>query len=139
MKRLLPLVLLAACGGAPKSEVAQPEVATPAPVETAAEQLLGTDVTYEHEDEGYEAHASTEIEVTFADDGAIKGTEVAVPVATLPSLVRAAVSGTPTEASVILADGGVTFEVEVDGTDYLVDASGKVLGQEHEAGDDNDD
>jgi hypothetical protein len=70
-------------------------------------------------------------------------TEVAVPVASLPTAVTAAVAGKGaiSEAEVIVRPDGVIFEVEIGDTEYAIDPDGRIVAQEtehDEPGDDKD-
>ena len=91
----------------------------------------------------YEAAVQTKLEVIVSDQGALLETEIALPVASLPTAVTAALAGrgTISEAEVVVRPNGVVFEVEVADIEYALDATGKILSQvqEHdEPGDDED-
>jgi hypothetical protein len=82
----------------------------------------------------YEAASQTKLELVVDSQGTLRETEIALPVATLPSAVTAALAGKGTigQAEVVVRPNGVVFEVEVADIEYSLDASGKILGQEQE-------
>ncbi|HUS31690.1 MAG TPA: hypothetical protein VMZ53_24480, partial [Kofleriaceae bacterium] len=86
----------------------------------------------------YEGARETKLEVEVSAQGQLMQTEVAVPVAALPDAVTKAFAGKGAikEAEVVLRASGVAFEIEVGGTEYVVDAQGNVLSTE--AGEDGD-
>jgi hypothetical protein len=110
----------------------------PADVRKAVDAVLGPSakITSEREDGAtvYEAAIQTKLEVAMTDQGNLIETEIALPVASLPSAVTAALAGkgTISEAEVVVRPSGVVFEVEVGDTEYALDASGKILKQEQE-------
>ena|SRR5688572_13775746 len=139
--RFLPVVVaIAACGQSGKT------TAVPAKVRKAAESIVGPSARIIAEKEGgvtiYEAAVQTKLEVELSNTGALHKTEIAIPVATLPTAITLAFAGKPiSEAEVIVMPSGVAFAIEVGSAEYLVDATGRVLDREHdddEAGDDKD-
>ena len=117
-------------------------------VETTLGPKLGPTAKISSERENgatiYEAAVKTNLELELSDTGKLLTTEIAVPVASLPSAVIAALAGkgTISEAEVMITATGVTFEVEVGNTEIVVDASGKIIQQVQESdepGDDEDD
>ncbi|HSD89012.1 MAG TPA: hypothetical protein VLB44_15900 [Kofleriaceae bacterium] len=117
----------------------------PPEVRKTVEATLGptAQVTSEHENgvEIYEAARDTKLEVELSAAGQLQRTEVAVPVATLPTAIATAMSGKGaiTEAEVVLLPTGVAFEIEIGDTEYVVDASGQILSSERETPDDDKD
>ncbi len=129
----------------------------PAPVKETARDLLGKGAKLQREVEGgqvgYQASATTRIELALTAAGALAETEVTIPVRAVPAVALAAAQarvprGTAfRHAEVILTPAGVVFELEarVGGgeLEVTVDGAGKVLGEEREGddqeGDDADD
>ena len=137
--RFLPVVVaIAACGQSGKT------TAVPEKVRKAAESIVGPSARIISEKEGgvtiYEAAVQTKLEVELSETGALSKTEIAIPVATLPTAITAAFAGKQiSEAEVVVMPSGVAFAIEVGNHEYLVDAAGNIVAQEHEPGDDKDD
>jgi len=116
----------------------------PAEVRKTVDATLGAGANVTSERENgvvtYEAARDTKLELELTDKGQLQRTEIAVPVATLPTAVASALStkGTIKEAEVVLLPTGVAFEVEIGDTEYVVDAAGQILSSEHETPDDTD-
>jgi hypothetical protein len=116
----------------------------PASVRKTVDATLGANARITSEREGgvtiYEAAIETKLEVELSDAGALQRTEVALPVATLPAAVVAALAGKGTirEAEVVVMASGVAFEVEIGDDEFLIDASGKILDQHREVEDTQD-
>jgi hypothetical protein len=100
-------------------------------------------VSSEHENGAtiYEAAVQTNLELELTDRGQLLTTEVAIPVAALPSAVTRALAGkgTISEAEVMITDSGVAFEVEVGNIEITIDASGKIIQQVEEVDEPGDD
>jgi hypothetical protein len=114
----------------------------PAEVRKTIEGALGPNARVTSEREGgkliYEGARETKLEVEVSEQGQLLQTEVAIPTAALPDAVVKAFAGKAAigEAEVVLRGAGVAFEIEVGGTEYVVDAAGNVLSSE--AGEDSD-
>jgi hypothetical protein len=110
----------------------------PASVRKVVDDTLGPDakigVEHEHGATIYEAATKTKLELELSETGAIQKTEVAIPVASLPAAVASAVAarGKISEAEVVLTAAGPLFELEVGDTELTVDATGKIVEEEHE-------
>jgi hypothetical protein len=141
----LAVLFLVACAHAPTTgggggggQSAHSSGPVPAEVRKTVEALLGPNarIASEREDGAtvYEAASQTKVELELSAAGAVQQTEVAIPVAALPSAVTAALAGKGTiaEAEVVVRPSGVAFEVEVGETEYVVDAAGTILQQERE-------
>ncbi len=115
MNRWLLMVMLAAVGcGKGKSSGGD----APAPVRAAARAFVGSDVRVHREGSIYEAAGRTGIEVELGADGAVRETEVALPLVSLPSAVRAAAGKTfpdpnaVRETALVITPAGIRFEIE---------------------------
>ena len=130
-------------GGGGQSSVSSGPV--PASVRKTIEAALGPSARITSEREGgvtiYEAAVDTKLELELSDLGALQRAEVALPIATLPAAVTAALAGRGPidEAEVVVMSSGVAFEVEIGEDEFLIDASGTVLEQHREAGEDDAD
>ena len=116
----------------------------PAGVRKTVDATLGPTARITSEREGgvtiYEAAIDTKLELELSDTGALQRTEVALPIATLPAAVTAALAskGTISEAEVVVTASGVAFEVEIGDDEFLVDVNGKIIEQHREVEADRD-
>jgi hypothetical protein len=116
----------------------------PPAVRKTIDDMIGADakVSSEREDGKltFEAAKRTKLEVEVDEQGQLLHTELAIPVASLPTAVASAMSakGKIGEAEAVISPTGVTFEVEIGETEYVVDATGKILSTEHEEGEENE-
>jgi hypothetical protein len=115
MNRWLLVVALAAVGcGKSKSGGGD----APAPVRAAARALVGSDARVHREGSIYEAAGTTRLEVELGADGTVRATEVPLPLAAVPTAVRAAAQKTFPDASAIreselvVTPAGVRSEIE---------------------------
>ena len=117
----------------------------PAAVRKTVDSTLGPSARITSERESgvtiYEAAVETKLELELSDTGAVQRAEVALPIATLPAAVSAALAnqGAISEAEVVVTASGVAFEVEIGDDEYLIDASGKILDHHREVEDAQDD
>lgn len=154
MRIFLVVLATAACGhaqhgagGGGGGQSGGNSAPVPAQVRKTVDATLGPTAQVTSEREGgatiYEAAAQTKLELELSDSGVLQRTEVALPAAALPAAVTAALAGKGTihEAEVVVMPTGVAFEVEIGDTEYLVDATGKIVSQEteHDEGDDEKD
>jgi len=137
---LVVIVALAGCGTGDGSPAARsPEVDVPAAVTDRITAVLGgRDVRIGRDGDGYEAEATTELELVIGADGTLIETEVELPVAIVPALIRAAVTEAIVEAALIVTADGVVYELETAGREVRVDPTGQILGEEREDDDDDD-
>jgi len=148
MSKIVVFLLAASCahggsgGGGGGGQAGGGTGPVPAEVRKIVDATLGPNARITSERENghtiYEAAIQTKLELELSDTGKLQKTEVALPVGTLPTAVAAAVKGPIKEAEVVILPSGVAFEVEVGNTEYTIDASGKILAQETEEGDDED-
>ncbi len=105
-------------------------------------------IKWEKEDGKYEAEFKqnkTEIAVLLDTAGSLVQTETAIDVSTLPQGVLDYVSknlsgkNIKEAAKIVDAGGTVTYEAEVQGTDYLFDANGNFIKIETDDPDDKED
>src|SRR6478609_10681057 len=129
MLELLVCTGLAACGaqlsgggGGGQSAVSSGPV--PAGVRKIVEEALGSNARIRSEREAgitiYEAASQTKLELELSETGALQTTEVALPIASLPSAVVAALAGKGRidGAEVVVTAAGVAFEIEIGETEY---------------------
>jgi hypothetical protein len=132
-------------GGGGGGHVAVSSGPVPASVRKTVDSVLGPTarITSEREDGVtiYEAAKETKLELELSETGVVQRTEVALPPATLPTAVTAALAGkgSISEAEVVVMATGVVFEVEIGDDEYLIDASGKLIEQRREVEDGKDD
>lgn len=133
-------------GGGGQSSVSAGPV--PAGVRKTVEEALGSNARIRSEREAgviiYEAASQTKVELELSETGALHTTELALPIASLPTAVVAALDGKGKidGAEVVITATGVAFEIEIGETEYMIDAAGKILEQhadaEHENGEEDD-
>ncbi|HEY5945793.1 MAG TPA: hypothetical protein VIV40_09890 [Kofleriaceae bacterium] len=152
MRSLLVVVAIAGCGSAQRTgggggggQTSVSAGPIPGDVRKAVDAIVGAGARITSEREGgvtiYEAAIETKLEIELSSTGVLQQTEVALPVATLPTAVAAALAGKGkiSEAEVVVRPTGVAFEVEIGDTEYVVDATGKILDQQREVEDGKDD
>jgi len=103
---------------------------------------------WEMEDGKYEAtfkQDNMETSVILTPEGNVDQTETEMDIALLPQPIKDYVSSQPggkkisSAAKIVNANGTITFETEVDKTDYLFDESGQFMSKEdQENGGDED-
>ena len=152
-RNLLVMLAMTACahtqntarGGGGGGQTGGNSAPVPAQVRKTIDAILGptASVTSEREDgvTTYEAAVQTKLEIEVGGAGELQHTEVALPVAALPTAVTAALAskGTIAEAELVVSPTGVAFEVEIGDDEIVIDAAGKILEQHHEAEEDDDD
>jgi hypothetical protein len=117
----------------------------PADVRKTVDAVLGPTANVTSEQEGgvtiYEAAIQTKLEIEVSDTGQLQRTEVALPVAALPTAVTSALAGKGkiSEAEVVVSATGVAFEIEIGDQEIVIDAAGKILEQHREVEDTKDD
>jgi hypothetical protein len=149
MERWL-LVLALAVVGCGKSKSSGEDA--PAPVRAAARAVVGSDARVHREGSIYEAAGTTGLEVELGADGTVRETEVALPLAALPTAVRAAAGKTFPDASavrecaLVVAPSGVRFEIEGKAAagkevEISLDEQGRAVGgdDEEDGGGEQDD
>ena len=152
-KHVFAVVLIAACGHPQKSSGGGGgggggggDGPVPEAVRKTVEAALGANTRikaeHEHGTTIYEAKTQSKLELEVSESGQIQKTEVALPIATLPTAVVAAATakgGTISEAEVVVTATGAVFEVEIKGgVEYTIDQTGKILGEEKEEGEENE-
>ncbi len=139
-KLTFAILTLAACGTAGTPAPASPNTEAPAPVHERITAVLGDrEVHIGQEGALYEAHADTELELLITADGKLVESEIAIPVAIVPDVVRAAIDGDLVEAALIVTPEGVLYELETRDHEIVVDATGQVVAHEDEEGEDDED
>ena len=146
---LASCLLFSACASSPRPATRPRAVDAPDAVRARIAALLGAGAEIEVDGpvsaRTYEGEARTEISVEVDASGALLGTEVAVPVAALPTAVAAAATarGPMKEAELVVTATGVMFEVEVTtatGTiELMIDAAGTVVSDRGDEDDDDED
>src|SRR5688572_5536686 len=120
MRIVLAALVVTACahpaqrtgGGGGGGQASVSEGPIPASVRKIVDATLGANARIRSEREGgsmiYEAAVDTKLELELSDAGALQRTEVALPIATLPSAVVAALAGKGTfdEAEVVVMPSG---------------------------------
>jgi len=152
-RNLLLMLAITACthsqsaggGGGGGGQTGGNSAPVPAQVRKTIDAILGPTASVTSEQEGgvtiYEAAVQTKLEIEISDAGQLQRTEVALPVAALPTAVTAALAnkGTIGEAEVVVSPTGVAFEVEIGDDEIVIDAAGKILEQHHEVDYEKDD
>lgn len=152
VRNLFFVLVIAACahsqnpgGGGGGGQTGGNSAPVPPNVRKTIDATLGPTASVSSEREAgvtiYEAAIQTKLEVEISDAGQLQRAEVALPAATLPTAVTAALAGKGkiNEAEVVVMPTGVAFEVEVGEQEILIDATGKILEQHQEAEADEDD
>ncbi|MFN0032237.1 MAG: PepSY-like domain-containing protein [Flavobacteriales bacterium] len=135
---LVIALLVVACNTSAQKKITVPEAvktafATAYPKATAAE--------WEMEDGMYEAEwkeNNMETSVLYMADGTLVQTETEIKVEDLPQPVRDYVTNNlkgqkiKEAAKIVAANGTISYEAEVGGTDYILDANGTLLSTEEE-------
>ncbi len=114
----------------------------PAPVITAFEKKYpGNIAKWEREDGNYEANfkeAGNSMSMIIDPNGAILETEMDIKISALPpsalTYVKEHYKGKTVKeaAKITKADGSITYEAEVAGTDVIFDAGGKFIKESKE-------
>jgi len=142
MKTIFSILLLICIAGLGCKE-SQKQIDVPAPVLAKYKSQYPDvkKVTWEMEDGRYEAAfegQSGEMAVQYSTDGMLVLTETEIEISALPKTVTDYFNQNKPgkklsdPEKIVTADGAITFEVEVDNTDYLFDSAGNYTGMEKE-------
>lgn len=151
MKTMICVLALIGCGSAQNTSgggggggTGGGTAPVPEQIRTAVSGAIGPNAKIVAEQEHgatiYAAMTTTKLELEFSSSGQLQKTEVAIPVASLPTTVANALraKGTITEAEAVITPAGTLYEVEVGDGEYTVDEQGKIVEEEHEHDDDKD-